>query len=245
MTLAEKVDGVKLLLASLDDPYPSYRSPLQPLSGPEASKYLPCETCRSTGRVRARGGFKVCLVCDGTGEKRRTRGDRPYDAYLRLPLDEAAELPREPEPARLPMAEDSGYAWERALEAHDRHGSYAELRRQLDWLRHAHPRWYELVKAELVEHQGRELGPRAALELELGVVALALRMRSVRVPAWLREPAQVQAKQTVATLAAVGLKAGEIARALGLTKKAVRRQLKRLDSRVAEAPARAAQGRSA
>jgi hypothetical protein len=238
MQLVDRVHGVKLLLGSLNDPYPTPQGALRPDSGPSPSRYVPCETCRSTGRIRARGGFSVCLLCDGTGSKRRERDDAPWDAYMRLPLDEAAEIPREPEPARLPPPEDGGYAWERAQAAHERNGSYRELRRHLDWLRQAHPRWHQLVKAVLVEHDGRELGPRAALELELGVVAVALRMRSVRVPRWLRQPAEPPT-QTVAALAARGMKAGEIARAMGMTKKAVRRQLKRLDSRHAVVPERA------
>ena len=238
--LAERVQGVKLLLGSLNDPYPTPQGALRPDSGPAASRYLPCETCRSTGSVRARGGYVLCLICDGTGWKRRTVDDREWDAYLRLPLDEAAELPREPEPARLQPVTglDDAYGWERAQRSHERHGSYRDLRRQLDWLRLTHPRWHQLIQVVLVDHEPRELGPRAGLELELGVIALALRMRTVRVPQWLREPLTPKT-QTVATLAAVGLKAGEIARALGLTKKAVRRELKRLDSKSAGVPARA------
>jgi DNA-binding transcriptional ArsR family regulator len=239
MQLAEKVHGVRLLLESLDDPYPTPQAALRPDSGPAPSKYVPCETCRATGVVRRRRGVFVCLICDGTGRKRREAGDPEWDAYLGMPLAEAAELPREQLPAPAAPGPDEGYAWERAQRAHERAGSYRELRRHLEWLREAHPRWHQLIQAVLVEHAERELGPRAALELELGVVSLALRMRSVRVPRWLREPI-APAHQTVATLAAVGLKAGEIARALGMTKKAVRRQLKRVESRAAGAPARAA-----
>lgn len=238
MTLSEKVHGVRLLLGSLNDPYPTPQGALRPDSGPAPSRYLPCETCRSTGRIRARGGFLVCLVCDGTGEKRRRRDDADFDAYMRMPVEEANELPREPEPARVYRPVEPGaesYAWERAQQAHERCGSYRELRLHLDWLRQAHPRWHALVKAVLVEHEPRELGPRAALELDLGVLALAMRMRSVRVPRWLREPAAVTTGTSVAVLHSRGLQPGEIARMLGLTKKAVRRQLKRVESRHAGA----------
>jgi hypothetical protein len=238
MQLAERVHRVRLLLGSLEEPYPTPQGALRPLSGPAPSRYLPCETCRSTGRRRVRGGFVVCLLCGGTGEKRRERFDVPWDAYMGLPVTEANELPREPEPARLPPPEDAGFGWERSLAAHERYGSYRELRRQLDWLRQSHPRRHQLVRTILIEHQERDLSPGAALDLDLAVVSIALRMRTVRVPRWLREPAQ-QPTQTVATLAAVGLRAGEIARILGLTKKAVRRQLKRIESRAAGVPARA------
>jgi len=239
MDLVTRVERTRLLLTTLNDPLPTVRGALQPDSGPAASRYAPCETCRSTGRVRARGGFVVCLVCDGRGEKRRRRDDRPYDAYLGMPLDEAAQLPREPEPARLPPPADAGYGWERAQEAYERHGSYRELRRHLDWLRNAHPRRYELVRAVLVEHGERELTRRSELELDLGVLAIALRMQTVRVPRWVMEP-RAQPTQTVATLAAIGLRAGEIAKVLGMTKKAVRRALKKtVDSGQAGVPVRA------
>jgi DNA-binding CsgD family transcriptional regulator len=238
MDLPQRVHGVRLLLGSLNDPYPTPQGALRPDSGPAASKYLPCETCRSTGRVRVRRGrYVLCLICDGRGERRRRHDDVEWDAYLRLPLEEAAQLPREPVVRSPRTGEEEGYGWERAQARQERQGSYRELRRQLDWLRQAHPRWHQLIVAVLVEHGERELGPHAALELELGVVAIALRMRSVRVPRWLVEP--LERRQTVAELAARGLQAGEIARALGLSKKAVRRQLKRLDSRQAGAPARA------
>lgn len=241
MTLAERAQRVRLLLESLNDPYPTPRGALRPDSGPAPSRYIPCETCRSTGRVRARGGFVVCLVCDGRGEHRRARGAPAWDAYLRLPLAEAAELPREPSPARLMPGDDDAYPWERAKKVHERHGSYAELRRQLSWLARAYPRRYRLVQICLVEHQARELSPSAKLELELGVVALALRMRSPRVPGWLLErSAAAERRHTLAGLAALGLQAGEIARTLGMRKRTVQRRLKELDSRVAGAPVRAA-----
>ena len=235
MELAQRVEGVRLLLESLNEPYPTFRSPLRPDSGPVASKYLPCETCRSTGRVRARGGFVVCLVCGGDGEKRRVRGDVPWDRYLRMPVEEAAALPQEIAPRRA-VAEnpDNGFAWERARQAQDRQGSYVELRRQLEWLRLTHPQRHHLVQVVLVEQLPRTVTPRAQLEVELGVVTIALRMRVVRVPRWLRE--STPRVETVVTLAAAGLQAGEIARALGMTKKAVRRQLKRLESRQAGVP---------
>jgi hypothetical protein len=239
MDLAKRVEGVRLLLGSLNEPYPSLRGALRPDSGPALSRYLPCETCRSTGRVRGRGGYLVCLVCGGTGEKRREHGDLAWDAYMRLPLEEAVQLPQElgHRARALEPLEEEAYAWERRRAQQDRQGSYAELRRQLDWLRGAHPPRHHLVVVVLVEQLPREITPRAQLEVDLGVVSLALRMRVVRVPRWLREPQR--RVETVSTLAALGLQAGEIARKLGMTKKAVRRQLKALDSGHAGVPARA------
>lgn len=233
----QRVEGVRLLLESLNEPYPSLRGALRPDSGPAASRYLPCETCRSTGHIRARGGYVLCLLCDGTGRKRRGKGDPKWDAYLGMRVEEAAQLPQEL-PSRPRAAEDGdSYAWERAKRLHDRRGSYPELRRHLEWLRSTEPRRHHLVMVVLVEQLPRVVTPRAQLEVDLGVLTLALRMKVVRVPHWLREP--TKRIETVATLAASGLQAGEIARHLGMTKKAVRRQLKRVESKEAGVPARA------
>lgn len=240
MELVKRVEGVRLLLGSLNEPYPSLRGVLRPDSGPAPSRYVPCETCRSTGRVRGRGGYLFCLVCDGTGRKRREAGERKWDAYLGMPLEEAAQLPRELDAGkrRTPdPGEEESYGWERARRMQDRQGSYAELRLHLEWLRFAQPRRHHLVHVVLVEQLPRQVSPQAQLEVDLGVLSLALRMKNVRVPRWLREP--TLRIETVATLAAAGLQAGEIARALGMTKKAARRQLKRLESRQAGVPARA------
>jgi hypothetical protein len=239
--LDKKVEGVRLLLGSLNDPYPTLRSALRPDSGPAASKYLPCETCHGTGAARARSGFVFCLLCDGTGQRRRRHGDPKWDAYLHLPLEDAASLPREPSVRRAREPEPPGeeaYGWERQLRIQDRQGSYPELRRHLDWLRGDRPRRHYLIQVVLIEQLPREVTDRAQLEIDLGVVSLALRMRSVRVPRWLRETVP-RPVDTVAALAASGLQAGEIARMLGMTKKAVRRQLKRVDSAAAGVPARA------
>lgn len=243
--LAERVQRVRLLLETLNDPYPTPRGALEPDAGPAPSRYVPCETCREQGWIKRRQrAYVLCLVCGGVGWRRRQHGDVEWDAYLDLPLAEAAELPRET-PPRAPVPEDDPpYAWERMQRAYERHGSYRQLRRQLERLAYRQPRRHRLVRAVLVDHEPRRLDPAAALELELGVVTLALWMRSVRVPGWLIErSAAAERRSTVAELASQGLQAGEIARALGMTKKAVRRKLASAERRrmlAAGAPARAA-----
>src|SRR4030095_3043003 len=93
------------------------------------------------------GGYRLCLDCDGRGERYREPGDEAWDAYLGLPLETAALLPREPPrgPSAVQAAQDKderegrvealSYGWERLRDAYDRHGSYRELRTQLRWLR--------------------------------------------------------------------------------------------------------------
>ena len=225
--LAARVHDVRLLLETLNDPYPTPRSALVPDSGPAPSRYVPCLTCRRTGQVRARGGWIICLVCDGTGSKRRER-EPEWDAYLNMPLTEAAQLPLET-PSRPPI--DPGlaertYAWERALRSHDRHGSYRQVRRHLDSLSRVSPRRYRLVRTVIVEHEPRELTPVLELELELGVVWIALRISRVRVPPWLVEKAGQRA--TLAALVEQGLTPGQMARVLGISRKAAQRKLRRM-----------------
>lgn len=231
LDLADRVQRVRLLLETLNDPYPTPQSALRPDSGPAVSRYLPCEACRRDGWVKVRGRrdqWQLCLICDGSGWKPRTAEDAEWDSYLELPLAEAMQLPRELAPARATVDDgEPPYGWERQRQAHDRHGSYQELRRQLSWLQRDSPRRYRLVQVVLVEHQPYRLRASSGLELELGVLAITLRMRAnVRVPAWLLEGEARQRRETIESLAALGLQAGEIARRLGMTKKAVRRKLR-------------------
>src|SRR5262245_40558472 len=93
--LAERVDRVRLLLETLDDYLPPPAISLRPDSGPAASRFVPCETCKERGQLKVRGRLVLCLVCDGAGWHRR-RDEPAWDAYLELPLDEAMELRVEP-----------------------------------------------------------------------------------------------------------------------------------------------------
>ena len=224
MDLAERMQRVTLLLQTLNDPYPTPRIAVVPDAGPAPSRYVPCETCGRRGEVRVRAGWKLCLVCDGQGWKRRE--DEPaWDAYLEMPLDEAARLPRA-SAARAP-SEDDGYGWERLRRRYDASGSYAAVRRQLRWLQLVEPRRHGLVRSVVVDHEPRALSAEAERELQLGVLALTLRLGKVRVPRWLIEQTDAERRRhDIVALAADGLTPGQIARALGLPKKVVQRRLR-------------------
>jgi len=225
--LRDKVERVKLLLVTLNDPYPTPRSALVSDPGPSPSRYVPCDTCRSTGWIRKRGGYALCLVCDGQSWKRRDRGEPAWDAYLQLPVEVAVSLPQAA--PRPPVEQDDsepGFTWERLREAYDRSGSYGELRRWLDWLSSASPHRYRLVRGVLVEQTVEPIGAHVERELDLGVMMIALRMRTVRVPRWVAERAHADERRAgIAELAAAGMAAGEIARRVGMSKRAVRRKL--------------------
>lgn len=241
--LAERVQRVRLLLDTLNDPYPSLGTAIRPDSGPAPSRYCPCETCSRRGEVRVRGGWQLCLICEGVGWRRRQRGDEPWDAYIELPISEANELPVPITASSSPPAGvESSFAWERDRARYDRHGSYDELRRQLERLGFVRPRRYWLVRVVLVEHDFRPLDTTTRVDLDLGVLQLALWMTSVRVPGWLIERTRADERhETLIELAATGMPAGQIAKLLGLQKEAVVRRLRRrgLDSRGAGVPATA------
>jgi hypothetical protein len=227
--LAERVVRVRLLLETLNDPYPTPRGALVSDPGPAPSRYVPCETCKRRGELRMRGGWALCLVCDGRGWKRRE--DEPaWDAYVELPLVEAAALPREPA-TKLQLPEqirEETYGWERLRQTYDRHGSYKAIRVQLDWLSLVAPLRFRLVRTVLVDHEPRHLDIGMRVQLDLGVVMIARRIPHVRVPPWLiEESAAARRRDTIEALAADGFTAGQIARRLGVTKETVRRKLKR------------------
>jgi DNA-directed RNA polymerase specialized sigma24 family protein len=126
---------------------------------------------------------------------------------------------------------DDAYPWERARKAHDRHGSYKEVRIRLDQLGDVHRRRHRLVVVVLVDKEPMSLTASAAAELDLGVTWIALRMRSVRVPPWIMErSAAAEKRETVEALIADGYSAGEIARRTGMTKESVRRRIKRVSA---------------
>jgi hypothetical protein len=237
--LAERVMRVRLLLETLEDPYPRPHGSLRPLAGPAASRYVPCETCQGKGWLVHRDRTQtLCLGCDGAGERYHEWGEPYWDAYIKAPLIDAAQLPREPprgpsetqlEQERLEAEgklERLSYAWERLREAYDRNGHYPLLRVQLRRLGRERPARARLVQVVLVEGQPRVLSRRDQRDLDLGVVAIALWMPAkVKVPPWLLERAAVERRQTIEELAALGLGAGAIARRLAIPKRVVARRL--------------------
>src|SRR5262245_44112657 len=57
--LPERVVRVRLLLETLNDPYPTPRSALATEAGPAPSAYVPCEACQGRGEGRVVGGWHV------------------------------------------------------------------------------------------------------------------------------------------------------------------------------------------
>jgi hypothetical protein len=165
-------EKVTLLLLTRNDYLPGLRTAtgtLTPAPGPQASKYVPCQECGATGRIRGihpcvicrdrkrqlgrkpnspRHGCDPCPVCNGNGERRRRAGDPAHDAYTGKPLDELqAEIANawleNRKPRRLILQDDrpdqGGYRWEREQARYMAAGSYRELSNALEWLRDTRP----------------------------------------------------------------------------------------------------------
>jgi hypothetical protein len=157
--LAERIRRVRILLATLDEPYPQPRIAVEPDSGPAASKRVPCTACERRG----------CIVCDQTGWRRRRAGEEEWDEYVDAPISEAIKpigisgvYNREESIRRLGQEiakleadaaaregryDHERYGWEKQLAARDRHGSYAELGRALERLRSEWDEFYSALRS--------------------------------------------------------------------------------------------------
>jgi len=144
----------------------------------------------------------------------------PVDAILARLADEQAE--REGRLAGL------AYGWERARAAHERRGSYRELRRSLEELHGERPGWHRLVLAKLVYQEPRLYTETAELAVALGVGWIAREMRGpVRVPHWVMERARADAaRDSILVLSRDGMSPAQIASRLGMSRKSVKRRLR-------------------
>lgn len=194
-------------------------------SGPAQGKRVPCERCRRTGKVLDRGIRKMipCVLCAGTGWRRRRAGDESWDEYTGARLATNGETRSmtlreiEHELDRLDRCERERqgrtahlrYQFERARAARDREGSYRELERVLELRRHEQP---FLVVATAP-----------------GILWVAVRMRgTVHVPEWAEPELAAAREPVVRELAYVyDWSTGEIGKCLGLSREKVQRILKR------------------
>lgn len=198
--------------------------------GPGASRYVKCEGCEGVGRLLRRGesfvgakpcqrcreareakgvarrprhGCNMCPVCDGSGERKRRRGDDAWDAYSRQPL---AELERAVSEARadddgrkrrLVLAEsrsshDAGYRFEVERKRLFDEGSYAELDLALNWLQREYWQSFEVVRSWLGACENPSIwqfGQHRSLELAIGRLEGKMPW-PIRVPRWVRKWAE-------------------------------------------------------
>jgi hypothetical protein len=171
---------------------------------------------RRTGRQLAR----ICLACDGSGQRRRRSGDEPYDGYVgrlhaskpRVMSAREYELElgrlRDLERTRRGLTTHERYGWERARAARDASGSYPELDRAVHQLRREHP-----------GYPVDSLGGLLYLQARMG--------RTIRLPASLHEAITPERRSDALSLhRRHGWTAGEIGRAMGVAREKVGRWLK-------------------
>jgi hypothetical protein len=252
--IEERVQAVQLLLASLLDylPTPVTSSGLiarSSLPGPAPGKRVPCGHCRRSGRIHSIKKSRICPVCEGHGWRARRRlnpshplYEQPYDEYTGLPvqadetqhpsamsdrqLGAALEQLEYAHELRLGHSEGERYGWERERIAHDRQGSYRELRRSLGLLHRRWPVGYQQVHR--VHFRGLSMlwNKIDRLLLDAAEEWVAREMRGpVRVPPWLQERRAADRQKTIQELTKEGLSAGQIARVLRIPKAKVKRLL--------------------
>lgn len=185
-------------------------------SGPADSGTVPCDVCHGRGRVAYGKGkprpTRLCLGCDGSGQRRARRDDPAYDMNLepgrqRLRVDghprvmtvreydrELAMLERQL-PRDRPL--DDPYGWERARRRRDAAGSYRLLDLAVTLLRRYRPGLPVTSEPALY-----------AIHKVMGPV--------IRVPDWLQPELHAARVSVALELHGYGWSAGEIARALGV-----------------------------
>lgn len=223
--LDERIRRVRALLETRFDYLPGARSTMPATSsGPaDQSKYVPCETCRGRGRVIYRRGRRrldrICMACDGTGDRLRRKDDPAYDSYVGRPRtgpvrsmtaneydDEISRL-RELADTRAGKTGHERYGYERARAARDVAGSYLELDQAVAVIQRRQP--------------GTKLGSWEALYF-----LQAMMGPTIRLPGALHAALAEERKEVILQLGRLGWSAGEIGRALGISRDRIRQVLK-------------------
>jgi len=173
---------------------------------PVAEDVAPCTLCLGRGRVRSGQACLLCpsqirprhqssdliehqcsecIVCSGSGWRKRRKGEEPHDRMTGLSRSELAVAADAPTPVRQHEGQrDDGDRLERARKARDRSGSYQEFERALDLLREGHSWYHHLVYHVLVCGEPINLMGHAQIALDAGVSWIAKEMKHHRVPAW-------------------------------------------------------------
>lgn len=204
-------DRVRILCSTLLDYLPGPKTWSGQLARsanprPVTQDVAPCTLCLGRGRLRHGRACLICPskiryqgtpgrvdhacyqcdVCDGSGWRKRRRGEEPHDPMTGLSSSELAVAADAPAPIQRRSHEanlgEESDPLERSRRARDRSGSYRELERCLEILRDREPWLYELVWHVLVCGEPIVLSPAAQAGLENGIVWLAREMRQARVP---------------------------------------------------------------
>lgn len=247
--VTERCRRVRLLLASVNDPYPTPHDSIGSLAGhlpgPAPSRRVPCSVCLRTGFT---AGRRICPLCGGSGWRRRRKGEDPFDEYTGEPVVDGGSSAKHGAPFRLEddyrrlgeqldqieqaQQERQGvysemYGWEKAREAQERLGSYRELKRALGALQELSPNIYGVVRARWLFGVPVNLIGRAVAIEQAAIIWVQGEMRGeIRVPPWLLIDLFQQRKSRFEQLVQGGYSASEIASYLDLPKKRVKKMLR-------------------
>lgn len=244
----QRVQLVQVLLVSFFDylPDPPTSTGLisrSALPGPAPGKRVPCGYCRRNGRVRLRRGSRICPVCEGAGWRIRRKlnpshpeYEQAYDEYTGEPVEaDETQHPHAMTRSQLDRAlerlesweQGERFGWERERKLYERQGSYLQLGIALDRLQDRWPPGHQAIRRHY--WRGILIEPSETTQRLTGIAEewLAREMRGeIRVPIWLVEEEADRKRETVASLAAQGLSAGQIARRLRMPKLKVQRTLR-------------------
>lgn len=226
--LKERAEKVRALLDTLNDYLPGPTTiELGAAPGASASKYHPCTHCKRTGRIK---NGNLCVVCFGEGWRTRRPSEVEWDRYLEMPVHEAMEYTAttnyKTTKRHIPaQSDEESFAWERAKKTYYKHGSYKELESAYWKLHKLYPENAWVIRHKYM--RGMPLTTQREIMLEeMGIIWLAANMRTVRVPPWLME--NTDRKTTIEDLAAQGHGPGYIAKRLKMSKRKVRKILKKI-----------------
>lgn len=241
------MERVRILLRTRNDVYPAPRSAsAETIVGAAPGSRVPCGVCLRSGRRR---NGKPCLMCDGTGWRRRRKGEPHYDEYLGTEVDTAAtKRPEGMSPQRidaelerlghsLKLSEgladpEEAYGWERNRERRDKGASYAELDRVLEALRAVRPFDWDFITWVYGSGLDVELD-RVGRAWEERIVAAIAQVMSgaIRIPRREHEELKDRKRREILALAHQGLEAEEIAAAVPAPVRWVRLVLAEVQSR--------------
>ena len=238
-----RLESVRILLRTLNDIYPGPTTLKQtPASGAAPSKRVPCDLCHKSGRAYSRvlRTVTVCPLCDGTGWRRRRKGDAAWDEYLGQEIA-TVEQPKRAEPMSpqrletelahirhdLMMREGivdphESYGWERERARRDQDASYRELERALDVMQIEFPVGRSLITDYYLG--GLADGSKLPQWLDDRLIGwIADRMpRRIRIPHRIHKQQQEERRVTIRKLAKDGVGEEEIAERMECSRKFVR-----------------------
>jgi hypothetical protein len=212
------------------------------LPGPAPGRYHPCENCKGMGRLKnSTGRLFRCLVCGGSGWRKRKRGEQVYDGYTRQKVaaesqDKVSSMSSkriDQEISTLQINQllregsDAGEDFfDSGRRLRDSQGSYKELENALAWLADHHPNLSRLLM--LIYDQNllsrNHLNPVQRFMEAYAVALLSRKMKGkVYLPRWEYRKIRDEKRSRIKILLRKRIPPIQIARELGVSKRYIDR----------------------